>query len=48
MEYAATLWMSFFKPEPMLHGNGPYGWFVILTKEIDSLGWRIQSFGSGP
>jgi Domain of unknown function (DUF4830)/Domain of unknown function (DUF4829) len=48
VEYEATVRMRFYKPEPSLHGNGLYGWFVILTKEIDGLGWRIQSIGSGP
>ncbi len=48
LEYEATVRMRFYKPEPSLHGNGLYGWFVILTKEIDGLGWRIQTIGSGP
>jgi len=48
LEYNAIVDMKFSKNVPALSGDGTYGWFVILTKEVDGLGWRIQSIGTGP
>jgi hypothetical protein len=47
-EYEVFVEMKFKKAPETLDGDGKYGWYVILTKEIDSLGWRIDAIGSGP
>jgi len=47
-EYEVVVDMKFKKNPRTLNGDGIYGWYVILTKEIDSLGWRISAIGTGP
>jgi len=47
-EFEVWVDMKFSKAPPALPGDGKYLWFVIVTEEIEGLGWRIQSIGTGP
>ena len=34
--------------QPITHGNGPQTRFIILSQEPPTMGWRIDSIGTGP
>ena len=46
--YEVLVDMKFKRRPPTLAGDGTYGWFIYVTNEIDGLGWRISSIGTGP
>ncbi len=46
--YRVSVDMKFKQPSPTLTGDGTFGLSIEVTNEIESLGWRIESFGYGP
>lgn len=47
-EYEVVIDMKFKERRRSIKGDGTYTWFIQVTKEIDKLGWRIISIGTGP
>jgi len=47
-EFEVSVDVKFRKAPAALPGDGKYPWFVLVTQEVDGLGWRIQSIGTGP